>query len=333
MSLDKYKTYLEKKNLDSEEISKAIILIEKFSAFLESKGILLESVSNDDFYNFSELLIEQRENTYNNYVYLLYFGYYVNNKNLIIAAMESIDGWEMFPNFEKQIIEKYGVDVRDEIFGEISLPPLGIHPKKKPAFINPLVSRFIEKFGPEESVNFFKIGLRDKYTESYKNPKKKYDKIQNIDNFLKDKHQSLYEILTKHYQENSLFFTQPVDEQVLEFVKKDQKISAGIREGNKILMYKIPYMTKHALNEKDKKKRNYYVCHNPLIREALLEEEQPINPIFCNCSGGYMKNFWEAMFEHPVDVELLDSVIMGGEFCRFAIHIPTEIMDKIKKTK
>ena len=68
MSLDKYKTYLEKKNLDSEEISKAIILIEKFSEFFEAKEISLESVDYEDFFNFSELLIEQKENTYKNYV-------------------------------------------------------------------------------------------------------------------------------------------------------------------------------------------------------------------------------------------------------------------------
>ncbi|MHA1123946.1 MAG: DUF6144 family protein [Candidatus Heimdallarchaeota archaeon] len=55
-----------------------------------------------------------------------------------------------------------------------------------------------------------------------------------------------------------------------------------------------------------------------------------MSPIFCNCSGGYLKNFWEAIFDCPVDVELLDSVIMGGDFCRFAIHLPPEIIEKNK---
>lgn len=258
MSLDKYQTFLEKKNLDSEKVSKAMILIEKFSSFLKTKGTSLESVGSDDLHHFSELLIEQKENIYINFVSLLYFGYFTHNEDLIIAVMETLDGWEMFPNFEKQLLERYGKEVRDEIFGEISLPPPGIHPKKKPLIIKTLVSRFIDKFGPDESVKFFKIGLRDKYPDSYKNPKKRYDEIMNIDDYLKVKHQNLCETLTIHYQENSLFFTQPVDEQVLEFVKNDQQISAGIREGNKILMYKIPYMTSQALKETDRKKRGVW---------------------------------------------------------------------------
>lgn len=331
MNFEDYKIFLEKKNWVSQRISNALLLMDDFRKFIETKGKSLDSLGYDDFYAFTELLIENKENTSDNFVSILYYGYYTRNEDLIIAVMETLDGWEMFPNFEKQLIETYGKKVRDEIFGEISLPPPGIHPKKKPMIIKTLVTRFIEKFGPDESIDFFKIGLRDKYLDSYKNPKKKYEASQNLDEYLKVKHQSLIETLTKHYQEKSLFFTQPVDKQVLEFVKNDQQISAGIRDGNKILMYKIPYMTKQALTETDRKKRNYFVCHNPLIREALLEEEQPISPIFCNCSGGYLKNFWEAMFDLPVDVELVDSVIMGGEFCKFAIHLPPEIMDKINE--
>ncbi len=76
-------------------------------------------------------------------------------------------------------------------------------------------------------------------------------------------------------------------------------------------MKKIPCMTSMALSETDKRKRNYYVCHNPMIREALLEEDNPIDPIFCNSSGGFIKNYWEGVLECPIDVELLDSVIKG----------------------
>ena len=68
-----------------------------------------------------------------------------------------------------------------------------------------------------------------------------------------------------------------------------------------------------------------------MIREALLEEDQPIDPIFCNCSGGFIKNYWEAVLECSVDVELLDSVIKGGKFCEFAIHLPAEIVEKTEE--
>ncbi|MHA1123947.1 MAG: hypothetical protein ACTSPC_14230 [Candidatus Heimdallarchaeota archaeon] len=251
MGFENYKIFLEKKNWAIQKISNAMVLMDDFRKFLEINGSSLESVGFDDFYDFTELLIKHKENTSDNFVSILYYGYFTSNEDLIVAVMETLDGLEMFLNFEKQLIDIYGKEVRDEIFGEITLPPPGFHPKKKPAIIKALVTRFIDKFGPDESIDFFKIGLRDKYLDSYKNPKKKYEASQNLDEYLAVKHQSLIETLTKHYQEKSLFFTQPVDKQVLDFVKNDQQISAGIRDGNKILMYKIPYMTRRTTHLPD----------------------------------------------------------------------------------
>ncbi|MCE7746557.1 MAG: hypothetical protein GPJ52_15625, partial [Candidatus Heimdallarchaeota archaeon] len=140
MSLENYKIFLEKKSWDSVRISNAQTLMVDFNKFLEINGSSLESVGYNDFYAFTELLIKHKENTSDNFVSILYYGYFTSNEDLIVAVMESLDGWEMFPNFEKQLIEKYGKEVRDEIFGEINLPPPGIHPKKKPAIIKALVT-------------------------------------------------------------------------------------------------------------------------------------------------------------------------------------------------
>ena len=328
MTINGYKDFLEQKNTSREEITTALTIIEQFKSFLHEIGSDLTAITYDDVHDFSARLIQEKSNTYQNFVYVLYFGYYLNNHDIINAIMETLDGREMFPNLSKQLIEKFGQEFHDEIFTGVELPPLGLHPKKKPAIIRKLVDRIIEKLGQKKSIEFFKPGLRDKYPDSYVKGREIYQKSQNIDELLKIKHQTLVDNLTKHNKANSLFFAQPVTKEVLEFVKNDQKISAGIREGNKIIMKKIPCMTRMALSETDKRKRNYYVCHNPMIREALLEEDQPIDPIFCNCSGGFIKNYWEGVLECSVDVEILDSVIMGGKFCEFAIHLPAEIVEK-----
>ncbi len=331
MTLNGYKDFLEQKNISQEKITNALIIIEQFISFLNGIGSGLTTITYDNVHDFSAKLIQEKSNIYENFVYILYFGYYLNNHDIINATMETIDGGEMFPNLSKQLIEKFGQEFHDEIFTGVELPPLGLHPKKKPAIIKKLVERIIEKLSPEKSIEFFKTGLHHKYPDSYVKGRETFQKYQNIDELLKIKHQTLVDNLTKHYKANSLFFAQPVTKEVLEFVKNDQKISVGIREGNRILMKKIPCMTSMALSETDTKKRNYYVCHNPMIREALLEEDQPIDPIFCNCSGGFIKNYWEAVLECPVDVELLNSVIMGGKFCEFAIHLPPEIVEKTEE--
>ncbi|MCP4764228.1 MAG: hypothetical protein GY870_20815 [archaeon] len=328
MSLKGYEEYLKQKDVSIKEITEALTIMRKFEGFLIEIGLNLTEITYDVVLNFSTKLIQEEINTYENFVYILYFGYYLNNHDVIISIMETIDGHEMFPNLSKQLINKFGQIFHDEIFTGITPPPLGTHPKKKPAIIKALVARIIEKLGPEKSIEFFKPGLRDKYPNSYVKAHETYQKLQNIDELLKIKHKTLIKNLTKHYEENTLFFSQPVTKEVLDFVKNDQKISAGIRKGNKIYMKKIPYMTYLALSETDTRKRNYYICHNPMFRESLLEEDQPIDPIFCNCSGGFMKNYWEAVLECEVDVELLNSVVKGGKFCEFAIHIPSQIINK-----
>jgi hypothetical protein len=326
MDLANYRKFLENLKLPEEKVLQAVDTIDRFVQFYSTRGKSLDTLTTDDVHAFGEDLITAGQNDHNRFAFLYYYGVFLKNDVLIVGSMETLDGEEMFPNLSKQLIEHYGQDFRDEIFEDIPEFPLGLYPKKKPAILKQVVSRIINRLGNEKSIAFFKPGLRDPYPQSYVKAKEDFDKLNNLDEFLKLKHQSLVETLEKHFNEGTLFFTQKVDQSSLDFVKSDQRISAGIREGNKIMMYKIPYMTVEALKATNPRERNYYVCHNPLIREALLKEDQPVNPIFCNCSGGFIKNFWEAMFEESVEVEFLSSVMTGDQFCRFAVHIPEKIM-------
>lgn len=43
------------------------------------------------------------------------------------------------------------------------------------------------------------------------------------------------------------------------------------------------------------------------------------NKTYCQCSVEFNKQFFEAAFEKPVDVKLLQSIINGGDFCEFEI--------------
>ena len=45
------------------------------------------------------------------------------------------------------------------------------------------------------------------------------------------------------------------------------------------------------------------------------------NKTYCQCSVEFNKQFFEAAFEKPVNVELKQSIINGGDFCEFEIKI------------
>lgn len=52
-------------------------------------------------------------------------------------------------------------------------------------------------------------------------------------------------------------------------------------------------------------------------------ESKPVglSPTYCYCSVGYVKEMHEQIFDKPVDVELEESVLQGGQRCRFKITV------------
>jgi predicted hydrocarbon binding protein len=97
---------------------------------------------------------------------------------------------------------------------------------------------------------------------------------------------------------------------------------AGILSGDTIIATKIPksgYLVEYMRETDPDKKRQIY-CHCPRVREALtLSERLPIS--YCYCGAGFYKGIWEEILQEPVGVEVLESVLSGGEVCKVAIHL------------
>jgi len=60
----------------------------------------------------------------------------------------------------------------------------------------------------------------------------------------------------------------------------------------------------------------YHSCGCPIVKDKAID-----NPFFCNCTIGYTKERFETLFDRPVRVELLESIIRGDGRCRQAITI------------
>jgi hypothetical protein len=325
MVLKEFEFYLRERKLDDNNVEQALALLNDFADYLSKSNKTLEDATYDDIHDFSAFLIENERNLFDNYIHLLRFGYFKKNNPIIIACMEIIDGEEVIRNFSNRLTSELSEDIRNKVFKDMEVPPLGLHPSKRPTLTKALVKNLIEELGEEKSEEFLSIGLRDKYTEWYKADREMFLQSKDIDEFLQKKQTAFVNELKKHQKENSLFFTQEIDDSVINYVEDNKCGPAGIREGNKVFLTKIPYLTKQFLKEKDPRKKKYYGCHCPWVREALLTEDSPINPIFCNCSGGYFKNHWEAILEQPVKIELVESILMGNEACKFILHLPSDI--------
>ena len=98
---------------------------------------------------------------------------------------------------------------------------------------------------------------------------------------------------------------------------------AGVREGNRILATKIPksgYLRDYFMEEDPLEKRRLY-CHCPRVRNEVGSD--PVLPgEYCYCGAGFYQGIGEEILGNPVRVEVLESVMAGGEVCRIAVHLP-----------
>jgi predicted hydrocarbon binding protein len=99
---------------------------------------------------------------------------------------------------------------------------------------------------------------------------------------------------------------------------------AGVLEENTIIATKIPKsrQLKAYLEEPDPEIRRQLYCHCPRVRDMVKSKEK-ISLTYCYCGAGFYQGIWEEILQQPVTVEVLESVLSGGDECRIAIHLPT----------
>jgi hypothetical protein len=100
---------------------------------------------------------------------------------------------------------------------------------------------------------------------------------------------------------------------------------AGVIDGDTIIATKIPksgFLVEY-MNESDSQKKRQYYCHCPRVRD-ILKYGQTLQKTYCYCGAGFYKGIWEEIIQQPVEVEVLESVLDGGEVCKIAIHLPTK---------
>jgi predicted hydrocarbon binding protein len=61
----------------------------------------------------------------------------------------------------------------------------------------------------------------------------------------------------------------------------------------------------------------YSKCFCPLVGSI----EPLLSDTFCNCSRGWLKENFETVVGKPVKVKMEESIMMGGQECRFSIQL------------
>ena len=115
------------------------------------------------------------------------------------------------------------------------------------------------------------------------------------------------------------------DETVAEIASKGWGL-AGIKKGHEIIATKIPKsgFLKEYMEAADPETRRQYYCHCPRVRE-MVKHSWIISPTYCYCGAGFYKGIWEEILQRLVEVEVLETVLSGGQVCRIAIQLPPDL--------
>jgi predicted hydrocarbon binding protein len=97
----------------------------------------------------------------------------------------------------------------------------------------------------------------------------------------------------------------------------------GIKRNTKNLAELIDGLNKQHIGggrlklENNKINVEYGKCYCGMVSKT----KERFSSTYCNCSRGYLQELFEQIFEKPIKVDLVESVIQGAKSCSFIIYI------------
>ncbi len=309
--------FLQNKQTPPEKIKAYLAIAEQFAGAVPSPARATQA----DVLAFSALLMRTRMNTFDSYLAIARYGQFSGNNDVYVFAIELLDGGEVLDNLHTRLGQAIGAERRDAVFEGITLPPFGTPPAERPPITRSVMER-LERLVPAE---IYRPLLADCLrTLGAPDPaeRARFLECQDIDEFLQKKGDRFIALLERFKQENQSYYTQEITDDVIAFVESQPEIRQGVRVGNIIYETKIPYRTKEYLAETSKPMKQYHYCHCPWVKESLRTRSVEVSPTFCLCSAGYTKKYWEGVFGQPLRAEVVETVLGGALWCKFAVHLP-----------
>jgi len=325
-----FQLFLEEKEIDKGTINKFLSKLEDYEIYLKEEDLNLDSVNPKKLVEYTEYLVSTNKDSVLDFLRaILSYANFAKKYDFITETIDIVESYNAMDNLFTRIAEIHGEQMRDNIFRDLNIPPLGVHPEKKPNFTKIIMKRMEDKLGKETTRDLLSPCLHGRPPDDIEADKELLADL-GIDDFLLEKHQDLIKRLEKHRDEGTLEFAQIVDDEVITFVRNEQRMGVGVRKGNLLYISKLPYQVKRFLATEDENMKRFYLCYCPWIRGVLKEgtDSESLKD-FCHCSAGWYKLYWDQIFEQSITVKPLKTGLYGDLECTFVVHIPKKILSKI----
>jgi len=106
-------------------------------------------------------------------------------------------------------------------------------------------------------------------------------------------------------------------DKLIDYLHGKAFLNKPVRDGNIIYITKAPAFPEEYKEAKTQKEKRYYFCHCDYARAA----DSDLSPTYCYCGAGWCQRILEGILGRPVKIEIVESVLQGGDVCKFAVHI------------
>ena len=321
-----FRKLLEGRKLSAAAIESSVAAVREFERYLRKRKTTLKSAGPDALRDYIALLIEEEKNSKDRLVAIARYCYVARRNDLYIYFTGLLGASDVLPAIGERLAAIAGKAAHGRVFHDIEMPPLGSPQDSYPRLTKTVLDRMEAHLPARTCRDILTWNYHNIPMEAFKESKKRFEKAASIDEYLRGEHKRLIKELENCMREGRPWFEQEITPEVVEFVRGNQEICTGVRQGDKIYRTKIPYAPAQFLGEKDPTMRKYYACHCQLVRTALRDGKPRIPATFCYCSAGFEKLHFDAIFGQPVEVDLLETPLKGDARCRFAIRIPKHKM-------
>lgn len=325
MKIEEYREYLQWQDIPDNTIEKRMSIVSDFARFLTGSDLkeMTTQAGKEEVESYARKLITTGRNTLENFSTLCDYADWFGHRKLYVALIELMDCHNAMEVLADEVEIRHGREIRDRIFYK-ALPSLGAGEKERCAYTRMITEQMSKHISPEEiCAAWFQVqhGIpADVWHKNDMADKERFRQCGNIDEYLNLKRRERDALLTRLRDENKLWYTIVINDEVLEFIKRNPEMEGGRREGNKIHITKVPYNAIYYLNETDAKMKRYYACHCPLVRESILQDN-PVSPDVCNCSLGHASHYLAGL-DQELKGEVLENAVKGDTRCRFVFYLP-----------
>jgi hypothetical protein len=321
-----FRKLLRGRKLSAAGIESSIEAVREFEKYLRKRKTTLKSAGLDVLRDYISLLIEENKNSQDRLVAIARYCYLAKKNDLYIYFTGLLGASDVLPGIGERVAAIAGKTTYRTVFHDLEMPPLGSPQDSYPKLTKMILDRMEAELPAQTCRDILTWNYHNIPIEAFKESKERFENAASIDEYLKGEHKRLIEELEGCVKEGRAWWEQEITPEVVEFVRGNQEICTGLRQGDKVYVTKIPYAPKQFLKEKDPTMRKYYACHCQLVRTALRDGKPKIPATFCYCSAGFEKIHFDSIFDEPVEVELLETPLKGDERCRFAVKIPKSKM-------